>query len=101
MTRSHARQVCSIDPEAAGRVVTLRAAAWKARTLASRRMPFADWVESLTADVAEAQRSSSSSHDIADPIGRPLRRYREMAAEVDASVSSLVRHWPLRSGEGL
>jgi protein-tyrosine phosphatase len=100
MTRSHARQVRDIDPAAAGHVVTLRAAAWKARALASRPMPFSDWVESLAADGPESERASSSSHDIADPIGRPLRRYREMAAEVEASVSSLVRHWPLRSGEG-
>lgn len=95
MTRSHARQIRDLDPSSASRVVTLRAAAWKSRALASRGMPFSDWVGSLTADVAEAERTSSSSHDIADPIGRPLRRYREMAAEVEASVSSLVRHWPV------
>jgi protein-tyrosine phosphatase len=100
MTRSHARQVRELDPSSARRVVTLRAAAWKSRAIASRRMPFSEWVGLLTADVAESEQTSSSSHDIGDPIGRPLRRYREMAAEVEASVSSLVRHWPVGSPDG-
>jgi protein-tyrosine-phosphatase len=48
----------------------------------------------LTADVPEAERTWSSSHDIADPIGRPLRRYRQMAEEVQTSIDALARHWP-------
>lgn len=97
MTRSHAEKVGAIDPSAAGRVVTLRAAAWKSRTSSGRDLPFAEWVRLLTADVPLAERVWSTSQDIADPIGRPLRRYREMAAEVDSSLSALVRHWPAPS----
>jgi UDP-perosamine 4-acetyltransferase len=94
MTRAQADQVLEMAPEAANRVVTLRAAAWKARALAGRATMFATWASSLSADVPQAERASSASYDIADPIGRPLRRYREMADEVQASVTALVRHWP-------
>ena len=94
MTRSHADKVGDIDPSATDRVVTLRAAAWKARSRGSHDMSFARWVGLLTADVPLAERDWSTSQDIADPIGRPLRRYREMAHDVDTRLSALVRHWP-------
>jgi protein-tyrosine-phosphatase len=94
MTRAQAKQVLDLSPSAAGRVVPLRAAAWKARALSGRRMTFPAWAASLTADVPEAERAWSQSQDIADPIGRPLRRYREMAEEVQTSIDALVRHWP-------
>lgn len=94
MTRAQSEQVLEFAPWAADRVVTLRAAAWKARSVPSRGMPFSTWAASLSADVPQAERTTSSSHDITDPIGRPLRRYREMAEEVEASVAALVRHWP-------
>ena len=94
MTRAHAAQVLEVDPSAADRVVTLRGAVWKARSLPRQDRDFATWVRALTADVPESERTWSVSQDIADPIGRPLRRYRDMAAEVQGAVATLVRHWP-------
>jgi protein-tyrosine phosphatase len=96
MTRAQAAQVREVDESAADRVVTLRAAAWKTRALPPRGGSFAEWVGSLTADVPENERAWSTSQDIADPIGRPLRRYRDMASEVGSAVAALVRHWPRR-----
>lgn len=97
MTRAHSRQVLAIDANAAGRTVPLRAAAWKAGTLAGFSSSFPEWVRRLTADVPEAERANAGSDDIPDPIGRPLRSYRRMADDVDSCVTSLVRHWPDRA----
>jgi len=97
MTRAHLRQVVDLAPGAEARTAPLRAAAWKAGTLAGSSAGFADWVRRLAADVPEAERASAGSDDIPDPIGRPLRSYRRMADDVDSCVASLVRHWPSRA----
>jgi protein-tyrosine phosphatase len=97
LTRRHAEQLEELDAEAVERTVPLKAAAWKARAIASNDLPFHEWVQRLAADVPAAERPRSRrADDIPDPIGRPLRHYRAMGQEVDDLVQTLVRHWPSR-----
>lgn len=94
MTRRHEEQVNALRPDAKSRTALLRAASWKARAISPHAVPFPEWVRLLASEVPDAERSSTTTEDIADPIGRPLRRYREMAADVESYVEALVRHWP-------
>ena len=94
MTHRHRDEVAKIDGQAVHRTALLRPAAWKAHVAASGSTTFADWARRLVADVPLSERSRHRGDDIADPVGRPLRYYRAMAADVDSYVDSLVRHWP-------
>jgi protein-tyrosine phosphatase len=94
MTGEHTAHVRTLDPSTQDRVTTLRAAAWRARLLASRPMRFGEWVRVLTADMAPAERATrDTAYDIADPIGGPYREYRAMGDEVQGLVGSLVERW--------
>ena len=70
-------------------MVTLRAAAWKARIVGGQPAPFAGWVGRLAND----EDVSDTASDIADPIGGPMRDYRAMGDEVRALVKALVDRW--------
>ena len=74
MTAGHRRHLDSLAPEAAGRTVLMRTAAWKARSMNRQELPFETWVTRLASDVPEAERPRLDvSNDIPDPIGGPLR----------------------------
>lgn len=87
MTSEQSEQVGVLDPSAADRVVTLRAAAWKARIVGGRPAPFSEWVRRLAGE------PPGLAYDIADPIGGPIRDYRAMGDEVQVLVRALVEHW--------
>ena len=89
MTSEQSAQVRALDPSAADRVVTLRAAAWKARIVGGYPVPFAEWVGRL----AKGDDVFDTVSDIADPIGGPMRDYRAMGDEVRAVVQALVERW--------
>ncbi len=95
MTHRHRDEVAKLDEAAAERTALLRPASWKARVASSDATTFAEWALALVADVPLSERSRHRGDDIADPVGGPLRRYRAMAADVDAYVDSLVRSWPV------
>ncbi len=94
MTGEQSDEVRALDPSAAGRTVTLRAAAWRARVVAGQPAPFADWVSRLVSDetLIDGVRPDPV-HDIPDPTGGPLREYRAMGDEVRALVRAMVDHW--------
>jgi protein-tyrosine phosphatase len=94
MTHRHRDEVAKLDTSAAERTALLRPAAWKARMAAPDDITFADWARTLVADVPLSERSRHRGDDIADPVGRPLRHYRTMAADVDSYIDSLVQRWP-------
>ena len=84
----------ALDPSAAGRVVTLRAAAWRARIVGGRPVPFAEWVSRLAGDVTDSEAARpDAAYDIPDPIGGPMRDYRVMGDEVRSLVRALVDRW--------
>ena len=89
MTSEQSDDVRALDPSAARRVTTVRAAAWKARIVSGRPAPFADWVHRLAGDVTDPD----SAYDITDPIGGPFRDYRAMGDEVSTLVQTLVDCW--------
>lgn len=93
MTHRHRDEVAKLDQPAADRTALLRPAAWKAR-VAAGDFTFEQWARTLVADVPLSERSRHRGDDIADPVGRPLRHYRTMAADVESYVDSLVQHWP-------
>ena len=94
MTAAHRREIAARLPDVDARTSPLRAAAWKARLMAGRPVPFATWVARLAADVPEAERPRTDhSNDIPDPMGGSLREYRAMADEVAAHVTTLVSRW--------
>jgi protein-tyrosine phosphatase len=94
MTRAHAREVAWLDRSALPRTVPLRIAAWKAGKLAGQPRPFDEWAAILAADVPLLGRPTlSTGDDIADPVGKSLKRYRAMADEVDTLVRALVATW--------
>ena len=92
MTSEQSEQVRQLDPSAAGRVATLRAAAWKARIVGGRPAPFAEWVRRLAGD-GDVGRGADAAYDIPDPIGGPMRDYRAMGDEVRSLVQALVDRW--------
>ena len=99
MTVEHARQVVRLVPDAASRTVPLREAAWKARAIPARGMAFERWAATLAGSVPEVERATHPANmDIPDPIGRPLRKYRAMAADVVTQIDALVTAWPRREG---
>ena len=71
MTNEQTEQVLALDPSAAGRVVTLRAAAWRAGIVGGRPVPFDEWVSRLVGDVTDS-RSGAARRGIRHP--RPDRR---------------------------
>ena len=81
----------ALDPSAAGRVVTLRAAAWRAQD--RRRAAGAVRRLGAIASPSDDGRVRDPAYDIADPIGGPLRDYRAMGDEVRALVRALVDRW--------
>ncbi len=94
MTNEQTEHVLALDPSAAGRVVTLRAAAWRAGIVGQRPAPFAEWVSQLAGDVTDSEAGRpGAAFDIADPIGGPLREYRVMGDDVRALVEALVERW--------
>ena len=94
MTSEQSDDVLALDPSAASRVATLRAAAWKARVVGGRPMPFAEWVSRLARDVTDTETARpDSAYDIPDPIGGPMRDYRAMGDEVRTLVRALVDRW--------
>ena len=94
MTNEQTAQVLTLDPSARGRVVTMRAAAWRAGVVGGQAMPFAEWVRRLAGDptTSEAARPDPA-FDIPDPVGGPLRAYRVMGDEVASLVQALVTRW--------
>ena len=94
MTGEQSDQVLALDPSTAGRIVTLRAAVWRAGVVAGRPVPFAQWVSRLVDAGRDADASRPDpAHDIADPTGGPGRAYRAMADEVSSLVRVLVERW--------
>jgi len=94
MSAGHDAEVATLDPAATARTVRLRRAAWKAQVLRRQALPFAEWVAVLTAEVPPAERAGvDASDDIDDPIGGPMRAYRQMTTDVGELVDTLVRRW--------
>ena len=94
MTNEQTAQVLALDPSAAGRVTTLRAASWKARIVGGRPMPFAEWVSRLASNVTDSEAvRPDAAYDIPDPMGGPMREYRVMGDEVHSLVQALVDRW--------
>jgi protein-tyrosine-phosphatase len=94
MTNEQAEQVLALDPSAAGRVATLRAASWRAQIVGGRPVPFAEWVSRLVGVVTDSEAMRPDvAFDIPDPMGGPLREYRVMGDEVRSLVQVLVDRW--------
>ena len=96
MSHEHAAEVEAIDPSSTDRVVTLRAAAWRAKVVSNGASSTAEWLARLSAPagpVDELPRFDPTA-DIADPLGRSLRHYRAVADQVEAAVDALVAGWP-------
>ena len=94
MTNEQTAQVLALVPSAAGRVVTLRAAAWRAAVLGGKPVSFAEWVRLLAGDANPSDGMRlDPAFDIPDPIGGPLRDYRAMGDEVRSLVGALVARW--------
>ncbi|MBA3309260.1 MAG: hypothetical protein M3501_11515 [Actinomycetota bacterium] len=92
MTGEHVAEVVALDPDAAKRTATLRAAALRASSRRGERPSFDEWAQMLAWTPATA--GSDRSNDIYDPIGGPMRGYRQMADEVARLVSVLADAWP-------
>jgi len=92
MTRSHVREVSLAAPGLFPRTFTLRELVRRALRQGGRGPDesVGDWVARL----AEGRRAadllgSSTDDDVADPYGRPLRAYVEMAATLDTLITPL------------
>lgn len=96
MTREHVREVVVLEPSAFRRTFTLKELVRRSRAARRRTQPLVTWVEALGAGRdLEALLGESPADDVHDPIGAPLREYRETAAELDELVRQLVRSaWP-------
>ena len=96
MTREHVREVVVLDPSAFRRAFTLKELVRRSRAARRRSQPLRPWLEALGAGrELEALLGESPADDVHDPIGGPLREYRETAEELDRLVQQLVlAAWP-------
>ena len=96
MSHEHAAEVEAIDPSSTDRVVTLRTAAWRAKVLSNGASSTREWLARLSAPAGPAEELPlfDPTADIADPLGRSLRHYRAVAAQVEAAVDALAAGWP-------
>lgn len=96
MTREHVREVVVLDPSKFRRTFTLKELVRRSRGARRRTQPLVTWVEALSAArTTDALLGESPVDDVHDPIGGPLREYRETADELDELVRVLVSAaWP-------
>lgn len=90
MTAEQRRQLQTLMPSLCDRAVVLRVAVWKAAALRHQPIDARDWIGQI------ARGGEAADQDLADPIGRPLRAYRDMVAEARLLTRRLVRDWPGR-----
>lgn len=78
------------------RAFTLKELVRRSRAARPQTQPLVPWVEALGAGrTLTALLGESPADDVHDPIGGPLREYRETAAELDELVGQLVlAAWP-------
>jgi protein-tyrosine phosphatase len=96
MAREHVREVAVLDPSVLPRAFTLKELVRRSSAARRRTQPLVEWLEALSASRdPESLLGESHADDVDDPIGGPLREYRETAAELDDLVERLVRSaWP-------
>ena len=96
MTREHRRAALELDPRALARVFTVREAADLLRMLGDTDVSgetFPDRARALVRAMATARsrRTSDSTDDVDDPIGRPFRAHQEAGEAIAAAVHPLMR----------
>jgi protein-tyrosine phosphatase len=104
MTREHVRDAAELVPEALPTSFTLKELVRRGDALGPRRPdePLAAWLGRAVAGRQPADLlGSAKEDDVADPMGRPIRRYRQVAGEIDAATERLVDlAWPEATGSG-
>ncbi len=93
MAREHVRAAVSIDPSAWSRAFTLKELLRRGELAGPRApgQPIGEWVAKVGADRDRRElMGSSSSDDVADPIGRPRSTFQRVAAEISGLVDGLV-----------
>jgi protein-tyrosine phosphatase len=96
MAREHVREAVALDPSAFGRAFTLKELVRLGEASPRRGQPLEGWLEGLSAhrEVTDLL-GASEADDVEDPIGRPIRAFRDTADELDALVVRLQRvAWP-------
>lgn len=92
MTGEQVVEVTSYDPSAASKVTTLRAAALRASSHRGELVTFDEWARALAWFPAAS--GFDRSNDVDDPVGGPMRGYRQMAVEVQRLIGVLAERWP-------
>ncbi len=96
MAREHVREAVALDPSAFTRAFTLKELVRLGEASPRRTKPFDEWLERLSAhrEVTDLL-GASEADDVEDPIGRPLKAFRDTADALDALVERLLRvAWP-------
>jgi len=99
LARRHVREVAVMDSGALGRTYTLKEIVRRGEMVATRRSgeSLDDWLARVGAGrTIQDLLGESSADDVADPVGRPLVVYRQVADELRTLVDRLVDLiWPL------
>jgi len=86
MAREHVRDAVLMHPDVRPRAFSLKDLVRRAEKAGPRRpgQPLDEWLAVVGRDrTTAALLGSSDDDDVADPIGRPVNRYRACAAELD------------------
>lgn len=96
MTREHVRRTFAIDPHSFPRTFTLKELVRRGSEAGPVADGLDDWLERLDEGRERVGLVGQDPHDdVADPIGRPLRRFRACAGEIEAHTITLADLvWP-------
>ena len=102
MTREHLREAVLLDHRALRRAFTLKELVRRSRTARRDDEPLAPWREMLSGGRQPIELlGESAADDVSDPIGGPLREYRDTARELDQLMGQFVESaWSLGRGSG-
>jgi protein-tyrosine phosphatase len=91
LSRSHARELLAMDPDARPRIFTLKQfARWVQEHPRPRRAALGSWLDAAADRPGTDFIGSSAADDVADPLHEPIEEWRRMTDELESAIGAIL-----------